>query len=52
MDVVFFIGGLVRGMVLDYVFKGLKTNVLDWMVECCVNVYLIMFLSIVDVSGW
>ena len=51
-DVAFLIGGSVRGMVLDHVSKGLKTNVLDWMAERCVNVHPIMLLSIADVSGW
>ena len=51
-DVAFLIGGSVRGLVLDHVSKGLKTNVLDWMAERCVNAHPIMLLSIADVSGW
>ena len=51
-DVAFLIGGSVRGMVLDHVSKGLKTNLLDWMAERCVNVHPIMLLSIADASGW
>ena len=44
-DVAFLIGGSVRGLVLDHVYKSLKANLIDFMASHCVNVHPIMLLS-------